>query len=136
MDFFKIIVVLVALLLLITILTIIGFLINTSNHVGTVYPPTINSCPDGWLKDTRTKTTNSISGAKFSGCIIPKNNVNLGTLTNYPNIRGYYKIDDVEGINFDDSLWFGNGMTAECNKKMWANTNGIVWDTITNYNQC
>jgi hypothetical protein len=123
MELFKIIVVVVALLLLITILTVIGFLINTSNHIGTVYPPTLNQCPDGWLTDGS------------NNCIIPKN-INLGTLTDYSGVKGYYKKNDVEGINFSDSLWFGNGMTAECNKRLWANTNGIVWDTITNYNQC
>ena len=125
MDLFKVIVIVVALLLLIVILTTVGILINTSNHASTVYPPTQNQCPDGWLTDGS------------SNCIIPAN-INLGSLTNYSNISGYFKnsATNAEEINFSDDGWTGNGRTTQCNKRLWANTHGIVWDTISNYNQC
>jgi hypothetical protein len=125
MDLFKVIVVVIALILLIVILTLIGILINTSNHIGSVYPPIINQCPDGWMTDGS------------NNCIIPKSN-NLGTLKNYSSVPGY-SLNDTTGfeeINFSDPGWSGNGMTSQCNKRLWSNTNGIVWDTISNYNQC
>lgn len=127
MDLFKIIVLVIALTLLIIILTLVGILINKTNHLGSVYPPTINHCPDNWLIDSS------------ANCIIPSNG-NLGTLSpaNYTSIPGYYfdASNNISMINFSDPGWLANGMTAYCNQKLWANTNNIVWDTISNYNQC
>jgi len=122
---FKIIVVLVAVALFIIILTGIGILINTANHIGTVYPPIINQCPDGWMTDGS------------SNCIIPSN-VNLGTLSNFSKVPGYFVNNSTgaQEINFSDRGWSVGGITSQCNKRLWANSNSIVWDTISNYNQC
>jgi hypothetical protein len=128
MDLFKIIVVSVAIFLLIVILTSIGFLINKSNRVSSIYPPTTNQCPDNWMVDGS------------SNCIIPTNNINLGNLnpSDYSSIPGYFQngTTGASKINFSDPSWANNGMTSQCNQKLWANTHGIVWDTISNYNQC
>jgi hypothetical protein len=125
MDMFKIIVVVVAVLLFIVVLTMIGLLINTTNHTGTVYPPIINQCPDGWMTDGS------------SNCIIPSN-INLGNLTSFEKVPGYF-VNASTGkkeINFADVGWSVYGMTDQCNKRLWSNTNNIVWDTISNYNGC
>jgi len=127
MDLFKIIVVVVAVVMLIVILTLVAFLINSTNHEGTVYPPTVTQCPDNWVVDGS------------SNCIIPTSG-NLGTLTpdKYSTISGYFvnAITQKPTINFADAAWSANGMTSQCNKRLWANTYNIVWDTISNYNQC
>ena len=34
-------------------------------------------------------------------------------------------------IDFSDPKWKGI-----CDKKKWANENGIVWDGVSNYNSC
>ena len=34
-------------------------------------------------------------------------------------------------IDFSNNAWSG-----VCDKKTWANTNNIVWDGISNYNNC
>jgi hypothetical protein len=125
MDLFKIITVVIAVLLFIVIMTLVGILINTSNHLGTVYPPILNQCPDGWMADGS------------NNCIIPSN-INLGNLTDFSTLPGYF-VNQTTGqseINFSDRGWDGNGMTSQCNKRLWCNTNNIVWDTISNYNQC
>jgi hypothetical protein len=127
MDLFKIIVVVVAVVMLILILTLVAFLINSTNHEGTVYPPTITQCPDNWMVDGTSK------------CIIPASG-NLGTLTpdKYSTVPGYFFNNTTQKntINFSHPAWSAKGMTSQCNKRLWANTYNIVWDTISNYNQC
>ena len=49
-------------------------------------------------------------------------------------IRNFYDISNnvvTQYIDFSDSKW-----TGECDKRKWANENGIVWDGISNYNSC
>jgi hypothetical protein len=36
----------------------------------------------------------------------------------------------------DSTDWTKNGMTAKCAQKMWANKYNILWDGVSNYNQC
>jgi len=52
---------------------------------------------------------------------------------NASNTPGYNFVD--YSIDFNDKGWMMKG-TEICSKKQWANTNGIVWDGVTNYNDC
>lgn len=118
------IVLIVAVVILILTLTYIG--IQMRNKVKTaVYPPMIASCPDYWDLST-----------DLSGCIIPKQTQkNSGNALTLPSTPGFYP--DSHGnscINFNDPAWASNG-NKTCAKQRWANTNGIVWDGVTNYNQ-
>lgn len=125
MDLFRITVIVVAVVIFIIIMTLIGILIQTANAQGGTYPPILNPCPDGWMVDGS------------SNCIIPSN-INLGNVSDFSTTAGYF-VNPYSGnqeINFADAGWTVNGITTQCNKKLWANTNGIVWDTISNYNQC
>jgi hypothetical protein len=123
MDLFKIIVVLVAFFILIVVLTLVGFLIQTADG-NSIYPPTVNQCPNQWMTDGS------------SNCIIPVSH-NVGTMTDFSKTPGFFineKGDKV--INFADNSWSSNGVSPQCNKRLWSNTNNIIWDTISNYNQC
>ncbi len=128
MDF-KIIVVLIAVLILALMLTLVWYSIHLNNTQGTIYPPTKNPCPDAWLMDA--------SG----NCVLPMK-ANLGNLNpaSYSAIPGFIPAN-ADGnrrpaVNFSDPAWSASGMTPTCAQKLWANSNGIVWDTISNYNQC
>ena len=99
------------------------------------YPPSYGTCPDYW--------TLSKDGTK---CIIPsfKNDLNVGTMYDkHTEQLTQYVIDspgfshDVSNnmvtnyINFNDDKW-----TGICSKKDWANMLGVVWDGVSNYNEC
>ena len=139
MENFHIIVLSIATVALILILIFVGILLSKGD-TNAAYPPSYGICPDYWEVDTNVKTNTS-------KCIIPNiqtTKLNIGnmydesTMTLKDEITytpGYsYDISNnvvTQYIDFSDSKWKG-----ECDKKTWANENGIVWDGISNYNSC
>ena len=122
------IVLIIAVVILILTLTYIGIQMRNKVKNG-VYPPMVAACPDYW---EQTSSSDSL------GCIIPKpSQKNSGKIVtpSTSTVPGYYK--DSNGndcINFNDPAWKTRG-NSTCAKQTWANTNGIVWDGVTNYNQ-
>jgi hypothetical protein len=107
-------------------LTLVWYSIHLNNSMGVVYPPTKNPCPDTWIADA--------SG----NCIIPTMS-NIGNLSPaaYQSIPGYLVNPNGKAvINFNDIAWASTGMTPTCSQKLWANSNNVIWDTVSNYNQC
>ena len=133
MDRFYSIVLLVAIIFLIVILAYIGMKIAEGAGQNTVYPPQYGYCPDYW---------ESIERNNELVCQIPPHadenpHPNLGSI--YENgtssltttsTPGYDEIGNT--INFDDKKWY----TGPCMKKKWANQYSIVWDGVSNYNDC
>jgi len=39
-------------------------------------------------------------------------------------------------IQFSDNGWTAGGKSSICTQKSWANTYGVVWDGVSNYNGC
>jgi hypothetical protein len=117
------IVLIIAVVILILTLTYIG--IQMRNKVKTsVYPPMVAACPDYWEQ--------SLDG---KGCIIPNITEKNAGNSAFSTTKGFY--NDEYGnqcINFNDPAWKARGNSI-CAKQTWANTNGIVWDGVTNYNQ-
>ena len=129
METFYLIVLTIAIVLLIIILTYIG-LYGLRPDTKPAFPPVKYDCPDYWKKDAAT-----------GGCVIPgAGEPNLGNIDiNTPNSD--FKISDTPGYNsanvidFEHAGWSANG-SARCEQKKWAIEAGVVWDTVTNYNQC
>jgi len=140
MDYFYIIVVAIAFIILILLLTFIGIMLQ-SQYKNTPFPPTSNTCPDGWLHDG-------------SGCKIPDPSGNL-SYQNTGIMDARYIIDSClnnvmpfvkcYGVRQDPSNcyiepsgvnWLSFGTTATCAQKNWANSYNILWDGVSNYNQC
>lgn len=145
MEAFYLIVLSIAAILLILILTYIGIVMSNNKNKKGSYPPQSGSCPDYW----------SISTVDASSCIIPvKTDRNAGTKTVDASGRSMTSVYDASGklllnatntaginastksINFGDAKWTTSGVSALCAQKNWANTFGIVWDGVTNYNSC
>lgn len=125
MDVFYIIVSVVAIVTLIVFLTYIGIVMRYSKKASgkNEYPPQYSDCPDYWsvfnnkcqIPQGGTRNYGSINPARLSS--VPGYNSGEGT------------------IDFNDPGWATNG-SAICNKKKFANTFGIVWDGVSNYNGC
>lgn len=138
MDTFQLIVVSIAIVLLIVLLTYVGVQMKNptkSSKGNLVFPPVKNSCPDLWQsKDVDGKTY----------CKIPEqsgNNIGdlymTGKFSSNSIPYGYMELDRRNQlVNFADSGWSTGGKSTECNQKNWANKHGILWDGISNYNQC
>ena len=115
MDSFYTTVVIIAVILLILCLIAVGVMLQKSGE-DKPFPAQNNPCPDGW-------------GVNENGnCILPTNDVNTTTASKlntandiWEKIGSDYKIKDSASI---------------CDKKKWANDNVIIWDGISNYNQC
>jgi hypothetical protein len=139
MEKFHIIVLSIATVALILILIFVGILLSKGN-TNEAYPPSYGTCPDYWEVDTDEKTNTS-------KCIIPNiqtTKLNIGNMYDESTMTlkdaitytpGYsYDISNnvvTQYIDFSDSKW-----TGVCDKRKWANENGIVWDGISNYNSC
>ena len=134
METFHIIVLSVATVALILILIFVGVLLSKGD-TNAAFPPSYGMCPDYWEID-----------ASSNKCLIPNiktTKLNIGNMYDEVEILkdaitytpGYgYDISNnviTQYIDFSDPKWKG-----QCDKKKWANENGIVWDGISNYNSC
>ena len=120
METFYIIVLSIAVVLLILILTFVGIMMKTQDS-STVFPPTVNTCPDFWTVDA-------------GKCIIPDKDTKnaLASKPTDQNVAPYPKSNQIDPNN---PLWSKNG-SAICNQRKWANKEGISWDGVSNYNGC
>ena len=138
MERFHVIVLAIATIVLVLILVFVGILLSKGN-TNLAFPPNYGVCPDYWRID-----------ASSNKCIIPKfsdNVVNVGNIygsdpsppdppleDNILTTPGYsFDVSNqivTHYIDFSDSKW------SVCNKKKWANENGIIWDGVSNYNNC
>tara|TARA_B100001059_G_C17715119_1_gene517551 strand:- start:708 stop:1064 length:357 start_codon:yes stop_codon:yes gene_type:complete len=117
MDSFYSIVIIIAFIALLLCLIAVGIMIQNQDKQKT-FPTQSNTCPDGW-------------GVSETGdCMLPANNTDpnyivMATHTGPKSIwevsDGNYKVKDT---------------ATTCDKYDWATKNGIVWDGISNYNNC
>ena len=128
MDNFYIIVIVIAIILLIGVLTYIGMLMNESSG-SEVYPPSSTTCPDYWEIDSDGKCKIPQSGAKNRGALFSEAGRFLANSSTTPGL------DSDISIDFNNDEWNKDGKGV-CAKKHWANTYGIVWDGVSNYNDC
>lgn len=130
MDSFYQTVLLVAVILLILALVGLGILLQNQDS-GKVFPPNQSTCPDGWGVSV------SVSGELFCTMDISgKNNGDLSfnelITTDYSNNyieKTVQKITNKVDIKFKPEV-------LVCDKRKWANTHGVIWDGVSNYNQC
>jgi hypothetical protein len=125
MDKFYTITIIVAFVILVIALIGLGILLQ-NNEASTEFPPKQNTCPDNW----------TVSG-EF--CEWDPSKVFIGDLRSTDSTSGSFNSisnDYVEisgnnpnGIKFKSNV-------LRCDKKKWANKNRIIWDGVTNYNQC
>ena len=125
MDIFYIIVLSVAIVLLILLLTYIGIKMANNKMAtdGNAYPPQFATCPDYWQVNGDGTCTIPTSGSRNYGSIN----------SNSPSPYGYNS--STKSIDFKHSGWAATG-TSVCNQKMWANSNNVTWDGISNFNGC
>jgi hypothetical protein len=140
MDWFRIVVLSVALIILILLLVFIGILLSQGKK-DQAWPPVTNTCPDYWLVTDDGK-----------GCQIPgnrgANSLNIGTMygnlpgnipaqgqalsttfVNYNNPSAYVKDPNGDYIDLDK-------FSGVCQKQCWSNQFNLVWDGVSNYNNC
>jgi hypothetical protein len=131
MDNFYTIVLIIAVIALIGILTYIGIIMSYGE--GTVaYPPHSNTCPDYWevTQDEEIKCKIPLDGEKNTGHIYDNGGLDAQFTEATPGIT-----EGNGSINFADEEWKAVGSEL-CAKKDWANKFGIIWDGISNYNDC
>ena len=136
MDFgFYNIVLIVAVVLLILTLTYIGVKM-TYQAYSAPFPPVKATCPDYWDISSDGKT-----------CVIPtsSDHPNMGNPSNVGGRANYGTVGTTNDVNgnpvFDpnDSRWasyLGTKGGSICGLRTWANTYGVVWDGVTNFNKC
>lgn len=139
MDKFYSIVVIVAFVVLVIALIGLGVMLQKQDDA-TVFPPIQNQCPDGWTPDTNDicKISKTVGEQKNLGTFNP------GAVTDF-DVKYLIKTDGttpytattdaIEDDGTDYKVKF-NSAALPCDKKKWANAHGIIWDGISNYNQC
>jgi len=156
MESFYIIVLVVALVFLLMILTVMGVMMKSQNK-STVYPPTMNTCPDYWTEDASGNCTRptdatarnqgdyyvaatpAVAAVAAIGSNPAKPAVAATPASLTPFLIGTagppYALTTSK---FDpaDKSWTLTGKTAICAKRDWAVKHNIVWDGVSNYNNC
>lgn len=132
MDLFYIIVLTIAVIFLILTLTYVGLAMKSKTSNTTVYPGTTHVCPDYW-----NLASDGVS------CLIPNaGSKNVGSSYNSSgatalNSKTTYGLSaDGKSINFSAPGWGTAGSNAICAKQKWTINNNIVWDGVTNHNNC
>lgn len=146
MDKFYSIVVIVAFVVLVIALIGLGVMLQKQDDA-TVFPPVQNQCPDGWTPD-KTDGTGLGTGVHDVCTMSTTEQKNVGTF-NPGAVTAFDKKylvqkngnDIADGTNALESLDSKfivrfNSAALPCDKKKWANAHGIIWDGISNYNQC
>lgn len=113
MDTFQKSVLIIALFVLIALLISVGILLNKHSK-NTNWPPTQNTCPDYWTEDIANGTCNADAAL---------NTGDNGVISTVISNNQGNKIGDVTE-------------QTRCEKKTWANDNGIMWNGVSNYNGC
>lgn len=140
MDTFRIIVLSIATILLVLILVFVGILLSGGKQ-NTAFPPNYGECPDYWVYDDK-------DGQQK--CIIPEYSdsaINIGNmygdnpdtspiLTSSVTSAPGYSSDISNNITINSIDFNNSGWSGICDIKTWCNENGIIWDGISNYNNC
>ena len=124
MDKFYTITIIVAFVILVIALIGLGILLQ-NDEASTAFPPKHNKCPDNW----------TVSGEY---CNWDVSKYFIGDLSTSDTTTGKFNSvsnDYVTLSGANDGIIFKNHV-LNCDKKKWATSNRIIWDGITNYNQC
>jgi len=124
----------IAIVLLIIMLTYVGMRMVSGDKSGNsdaIFPPTSNSCPDRWETSDKGCTIPASSGNNVG--ILYGNSTTLSGLDT-TNTPGYSSTD--KKIDFNNDGWDSLGSTGICAKRKWVNGRGIIWDGVSNSNQC
>jgi len=136
MDKFYSIVVIVAFVVLVIALIGLGVMLQKQDSK-TVFPPVQNQCPDGWTPDTNDVCKISNTAGKNLGTFNPGSvtGFDVKYLIKTDGTTSYTTANAVDSDTSDYKVKF-NSAALPCDKKKWANAHGIIWDGISNYNQC
>jgi hypothetical protein len=137
MDGFYKMVLIVALVLLVIALIGLGILLQHQDS-GKAFPPSQNVCPDGWEVTEVTKNESEHDGktaCSYQGATnLGKNFVDISNDAK-PNPNYFIDISGTDVENRKKSIVFKDSVLL-CDKRKWANEHGIVWDGVSNYNEC
>jgi hypothetical protein len=121
----------IAVVILIIALVGIGIAFNTPNNAE-VFPTVQNQCPDYWEVDGSSNKCKIPGTGTLNAPTIPVDSNNQPINMNATNTPGL----DNSSIDFTASGWSMGGNSSTCSKKKWADSYKIIWDGITNYNNC
>ena len=125
MEFFHIAVLTISIGILVIVLAYLSISLRNAKK-NTVFPPTQNTCPDGWTFNSNNMCQMPISG-----------NIGNITMANASSTSNLVKTKGIWGIMPESTDWVSKtGKTAVCAKQAWANKYGVTWDGVSNYNSC
>tara|TARA_B110000285_G_scaffold218581_1_gene268175 strand:- start:1475 stop:1858 length:384 start_codon:yes stop_codon:yes gene_type:complete len=127
MDNFYMTVIIVAIIALIGVLTYVGMIMAYGEGTE-VYPPQSTTCPDYWVIDENKKCKIPSDGDKNTGSLYESG------LLSY-SAEQTIGIEGTTAIDFAHDDWKASGQPI-CAKQTWAKTHNVVWDGISNYNDC
>ena len=111
------------------ILALIGLgVLMQEQDTKTEYPPQQSACPDHW---SSTSVPNQCKINKDSD----NTELNVGNFTASNGASDDYMTYSVNSSSSNKLVTFNSSLLV-CDKKKWANKYNIVWDGVSNYNQC
>jgi hypothetical protein len=147
MNLFYLVVITVSIIILILSLTLIGLMMKNGTETQT-FPPNTSQCPDRWIPDGSFCHFNGVNHGTYTpeGKYLKEGSTKYDYTSQNPpptnnpvpyfTYGGDNKYSNSTTINSSDPLWNSNGLSLKCNQKKWANTYGIQWSGITQYNGC
>ena len=133
MNFFMKVALIGLFFLIIFIVFMVILLFFSRVDENTLFPAQVNQCPDFWKSDSSgncffPETRSFNDDTKFINTGI------LSSLENNTDVAPFSK--NGTSFNVSDARWMTGGKSAICSQRDWAIKNQIMWDGISNYNQC
>ena len=134
MESFYTIVLVVAVVFLIAILTVMGVMMQSQNK-SVVYPPTVSKCPDYWTESAE-GTTCTMSTRNLGDYYTAAVGTTAAVTAPLSTTAAPYATTDTTFDSSNNQWTTSSGKTAICAKRDWAMRHNIVWDGVSNYNNC
>jgi hypothetical protein len=124
MDWYYIIVLIIATILLIISLVVVGIALTKKGNTGP-FPEYQSVCPDFW------EVNGSICKPGILGINTPAPQKFVGTTPLVQHLGVVIEDNAVKYMDMDPKQWSGL-----CDKSKWARSTGIFWDGVANNNSC
>lgn len=140
MELFYIIVSVVTVIILILLLTFVGLMMRKGKKTQQ-FPPNVEQCPDMWIPDGSYCHFNGVNNGTYT--IKPNTNylkereMTMDGSGTQINNSPYFVIGTSSTtIEPNNSKWSTGGVSANCQKNLWATKYGIQWSGISQLNNC
>jgi hypothetical protein len=139
MNWFYLIISVIAVIVLILSLAFVGVIMKKSEQA-TVFPSSASQCPDMWIPDGSNCIFNGVNSGTYAVSTTNSKKFADDTASTTSTTAPYFVTGTTSTNNSiitpSDPRWATGTTSAICSQSKWANINNIQWTGVREYNNC